>query len=86
MGALREFRKETGKDFLKIQSEVSGEDLAVMLWASIRSQTRAEGRDFGVTLDDFLDHVTPDEVSAWYVGTGQAEPVGKESKKKKRPE
>ncbi len=84
MGALRAFRRETGNDFLKLQSDLSGEDLAVILWASIRSQCRAEGKEFDVSLDDFLDHVTPDEVSDWYVGTGQAEPVEESSKKKKR--
>lgn len=73
MGALREFRKETGKDFLKIQSEVSGEDLGVLLWASIKRQSRVEGIEFSYTCDEFFDLVTPDDVSQWYIGTGQAE-------------
>lgn len=88
MGALRRFRKETDRDFLKIQGELTGEDLGVMLWCAIKSQTKVEGVPFDYSLDDFLDRVSPDEVSHWYVGTGQAEAneEPEESKKKTFPE
>lgn len=85
MNALREFRKETGEDFLKLRDRISGEDLGVMLWTAIRSQSRATGVTFDVTLDEFFDHVTPDEVAAWYNGTGEeVEQVEEGPKKKKR--
>lgn len=70
MGALRRFRQQTGEDFLKIQAdgEVTAEMLGVLLWACITTQCKVEGVEFGVSCDDFLDRVSPDEVSAWYVG------------------
>lgn len=92
MGACRSFRRETGRDFLKISNDLSGEDLAVLLWASIKSEARVAGRDFDWSCDDFLDRVTPDEVTAWYIGTNQAEvnedepEVSDDSKKKTIPE
>lgn len=84
MGALRAFRKETGNDFLKIQDKLTGEDLGVMLWAAISRQSKVEGVPFEMSLDDFLDRVTPDEVSTWYVGTvEETTPEDKTAKKKK---
>lgn len=89
MGALRRFEKETGRDFLKIQASLSGSDLGIMLWCSVKSQTRAEKIRFDEDLEEFLDNVTPDEVSHWYVGTGQVEESETDeegSKKKSSPE
>ncbi len=93
MGALRRFRRETGQDFLKLQTEgeVSAEALAVLLWCCISAQSRVDGVEFNVSCDDFLDRVTPDEVSAWYVDTPEAggdagnDTEGGESKKKGVP-
>lgn len=88
MGALRAFRKETGRDFLKELATLTGEDLGVMLWGAIKAQCRVEGIPFDMGVDDFLDRVTPDEVSAWYngsPGTAIAEDAPEVSKKKTLP-
>lgn len=83
MGACRRFRRETGEDFLKLGDRITGEDLGVILWASICSQSKAEGIEFKESLDDFFDNVTPDEVASWYNSTGQVEANEPEDSKKK---
>lgn len=66
MGALRRFERETGRDFLKLGTELSGTDLGIMLHCAVCSQCRADGVQFDEELDTFLDCITPEEVSAWY--------------------
>lgn len=84
MGALRDFKRETGYDFLTERGgRLSSSDLGVLLWASLRSECRVCGVDFPVSLDDFLDRTSPEEVSAWYTGNGVAEPEDTGAKKKK---
>lgn len=73
MRALRDFKRETGYDFLTQMQNLSSVDLGILLWASIRSQSRVEGIAFEASLDDFLDNVTPDEVAGWYKATNQIE-------------
>ncbi len=89
MGALRAFRKETGRDFLKSLADLTGEDLGVMLWCAVKAQCRVEEIPFDMSVDDFLDRVTPDEVSAWYNGSPDTavtqDSGGDESKKKTLP-
>ena len=67
MGALRDFKNETGYDFAKDASKLDTVGLAVMLYCALRSACRIEDKKFDVDLDDFLDNTTPEEISAWYV-------------------
>lgn len=87
MGALRRFRNTTGEDFLKLQADgkLTAEHLAVLLWACIVTQCKVEGIDFDFSCEDFLDRVTPDEVSAWFVGDAAVvdEETDPDAKKKK---
>lgn len=68
MGAFRMFRRETGTDFLKLGAETAADDIGVLLWCAVKSRCRVDGIEFPFTCEEFLDRVTPDEVSGWYVG------------------
>ena len=84
MGTLRRFKAETGNDMVELQRthKVSADDLAVLLWCAIVTQCRVEGMPFDVSLDDFLDRVTPDEVARWHTGALDQDETPDDSKKK----
>ncbi|MDE7402104.1 MAG: hypothetical protein K2M87_01680 [Muribaculaceae bacterium] len=91
MGALSRFRKETGRDFLKLlKADLTAEDLGVLLWCAIKSQCKAEQKEFDVPLEEFFDNITPNEVSAWYTAETsmdkEASDDDEQSKKKNSPE
>lgn len=70
LGAMRRYKRETGKD---ADSIVGASDLAVFIWCCCVSTCNADGIEFGVSLDDFCDRldmsaaeafskaITPDE-------------------------
>ena len=86
MGTLRRFKAETGNDMVELQRthKVSADDLAVLLWCAIVTQCRVEGMPFDVSLDDFLDRVTPDEVARWHTGDLDQDETPDSKKKTKR--
>lgn len=54
LGAMRRFKQETGKD----ADNISGaEDLSIFIWCCAISACKADGVEFGVSLDDFCDLV-----------------------------
>lgn len=66
LGALRRFRKETGYDFVTERAgKLTADDMGVLLWATIKSGAKADGKKFDEELDDFLDNVTPEMLTAW---------------------
>ena len=46
----------------------------------MRAACRADGVEFAATFEEFCDHVTPDEVSEWYVAAEERRAA--EAKKK----
>lgn len=55
MGALRRFKAESGKEVSEIGSEVS--EIGTLLWACVASACKADGIEFGMSVDDFADLV-----------------------------
>ena len=54
LGAMRRFKQETGKDADNINGS---SDLAVFIWCCCLSACKADGVEFGVSLEDFCDLV-----------------------------
>lgn len=75
LGAMRRFKQETGKD----SDNIDGiEDLAVFIWCCCISACKADGVEFGVSLDDFCDLV---DVSTLSEFTEAIAPVEKKTTK-----
>lgn len=64
MGAMLRFKQETGKEVTEIDPG-SFTDLCTYLWCCVKSASKAEGKDFNLSLIDFADNVTPDDATAW---------------------
>ena len=58
------FKQETGKEVTEIDPG-SFTDLCTYLWCCVKSASKAEGKDFNLSLIDFADNVTPDDATAW---------------------
>lgn len=64
MGAMLRFRKETGKEVTEI-SGGSLTDLCTYLYCCVASASAADGLDFNMSLMDFADALSPEDMSAW---------------------
>jgi len=81
MGAMLRFKRETGKEVTEIK-ETSFSDMAIYLWCCITSACKHDGIDFDMSMMDFADSISPEDVIAWsQVANGDAtEPVDGEKK------
>ncbi len=64
MGAMLRFRQETGKEITEIDGG-SFTDLCTYLWCCVVSASRREGKEFDMSLLDFADSLSPDDMAAW---------------------
>ena len=64
MGAMLRFKKETGREVTEIDA-ASFTDLCTYLWCCIASASKAEGKKFDLSLMDFADSITPDDMDEW---------------------
>lgn len=64
MGAMKDFKKLTGKD-TKDMDTGDPVETATFIYCCICSACRKDGRDFRMSLDDFLDSVDTDTISQW---------------------
>lgn len=65
MGALLDFKRETGREATEI-GEKSLTDLVVFVWCCIKSACRADGVEFQMSLDEFADGITLAEATAMF--------------------
>ena len=63
MGAMLRFKRETGKEVTDIKGDIS--DLCVYLWCCVASASKADKLDFNMSLMDFADSISPDDLTAW---------------------
>lgn len=85
MGAMLRFKRETGKDITAITGEVS--DMCVLLYCCLVSACNADKVEFDMSLDDFADSISPDDLNAWQEAlnlTNETETTEENSAKKKR--
>lgn len=64
MGAMLRFKKETGKEVTELESN-SFSELCTYLYCCVASACSADKIPFGMSLIDFADALTPDDMSVW---------------------
>lgn len=62
-GALLRFQRETGHDLE--QTDGSFADTFTLLWCCVMSACKREGKKFGMSLEDFADATSPEDIQAW---------------------
>lgn len=81
MGAMLRFKKETGKEVTEIDVK-SLSDLITYLWCCVVSGAKHEGMEFNLSLMDFADGLTSEDMSEWVqTVTEQAGEVDTDEKK-----
>lgn len=83
MGAMLRFKRETGREITEIE-QGSFSDICTYLWCCIVSASKHDGIDFNLSLMDFADSISPDDMSAWNDAIQSDNPTdeGTESEKK----
>ena len=83
MGAMLRFKKETGKDVTEVENG-SFSDMCAYLYCCVASACAADKVPFDMSLMDFADSLSPEDMTAW-ANAVQAEtsPV-EEGEEKKR--
>lgn len=64
MGAMLRFKQETGKEITEIDP-TSFSELCTYLWCCVASAAKREGKAFNLSLMDFADNLTPEDMEAW---------------------
>lgn len=64
MGAMLRFKKETGKEVTEI-SNTGFSDLCTYLYCCVASACAADKVAFNMTLIEFADALTPDDMGKW---------------------
>ena len=72
MGAMLRFKSETGREITEIDAG-SFSDLCTYLWCCTVSASKREGVEFGMSLMDFADSITPEDMTAWNVAISSAQ-------------
>ena len=63
MGAMLRFKKETGKEVTEISDSLS--DMFAYLYCCTASACKKDGVKFNMTLMDFADSLTPEDLNGW---------------------
>lgn len=58
------FKQETGKEITEIDPS-SFTDLCTYLWSCVASAAKREKKEFNMSLMDFADCITPEDMKAW---------------------
>ena len=82
MGAMLRFKQETGREITEIDPN-SFTDLCNYLWCCVVSAAKREGKQFDMSLIDFADSITPEDMVQWQQGIAKAVEPSDDSKKKK---
>lgn len=81
-GAMLRFKEQTGREVTEIDSS-SFTDLLTYLWCCVVAASKREGIDFGMSLMDFADNLTPDDMAEWSQLISEPSTPADGSKKKK---
>lgn len=64
MGAMLRFKQETDKEITEIDP-TSFSELCTYLWCCVVSGAKREGKPFDLSLMDFADSLTPEDMTEW---------------------
>lgn len=70
MGAMLRFKQETGREITEIDP-TSFTDLCTYLWCCVSSAAKREGKDFNLSLMEFADNITPEDMTEWNLAIAQ---------------
>lgn len=82
LGAMLYFKDETGKEATELNISAPSE-VVVFLWACVKADSERLGKEFDMSVQQFANRVSMDELQAW-VTHMQAEADNTESSKKKQ--
>ena len=71
MGAMIDFKRETGKDVNEIGADV--EQLTMFMYCCVRSACRADKIDFALTFEQFADGINLEDFTAFQNGMASEE-------------
>lgn len=80
MGAMLRFKDATGREATTMTNSLS--DMATYLWACVSSACNREGKEFGMSLQDFADAIDTEEMESWVDSFSEAGEDQEDSKKK----
>ena len=87
MGAMLRFKQETDREITEIDPN-SFSDLCTYLWCCVVSAAKREGKPFDLSLMDFADSLTPEDMAKWnkaiMVEVANSDSADGEKKKKHR--
>lgn len=84
MGAMLRFKQETGKEITQIDPS-SFTDLCTYLYCCVVSASKREGKSFNLSLMDFADAITPEQMEEWNQALApEADKVDEGGEKKSR--
>lgn len=63
MGAFLRFKRETGREATEMTNDLT--DLLTFLYCCTASASAADGIEFNLTLEEFADRISPDELNQW---------------------
>ena len=82
MGAMLRFKKETGKEVTEIENG-SLSDMCAYLYCCVASACAADKVPFSMSLMDFADSLSPEDMTAW-ANAVQADSTAKEEGEEKK--
>lgn len=74
MGAMLRFKQETGREATEIGGNLS--DMCTYLWCCVASASKHDGKEFGMSLMDFADSITPDTLGSWVASIADTNGTG----------
>ena len=83
MGAMLRFKKETGREVTEIDGS-SFSDLCTYLWCCVASASKHDGKKFGMSLMDFADSISPEDMEAWAASLQEGKKETPEEGKEKK--
>ena len=83
MGAMLRFKKETGKEVTEIENG-SFSDMCAYLYCCVASACAADKVPFSMSLMDFADSLSPEDMTAWANAVQAETSPAEEGEEKKR--
>lgn len=84
MGAMLRFKRVTGHDISSLNSGDMAE-LITFLHCCVTSACRADKIEFSMDVEEMADHLTPDDLNAFYDGVASGEGAADDEKKMSNP-
>ena len=77
------FKRETGRDATQMEGG-SINDICTFLWCCVCSACKADGIEFNMSLMDFADNISPEDMTAWSADNVQEADVSDEAEGEKK--